>query len=178
MKDLPCTRIGAGTAGSLGSSSSSVGASRATPSPSIVLMSADPPVLGSAADRSSELSRATDENMSISDPIPSNWQTTRAVTTALRLALSAAGAAFPGERGGDDRVEIGVARLPAQPGARQRRVGDEFWRVARPPLALAPRPRPAAHPLHRGDHLAHRAAAARPAVGGRAAAARGAVTQR
>src|SRR5207237_7900878 len=85
---------------------------------------------------------------------------------------------FPGQSGADDRVEIGMARLPAEPLARQRRIGDQLRRVARPPRRLAARHLPAADAFDGGDDLAYRAAAAGAEIERAAVAACGEVIER
>ena len=65
----------------------------------------------------------------------------------------------PADSVGDDRVEIGVAWLPAELLVGLARVRHQHRRIAGPPPDLADRHRAAGRLLHRGDHLPHRAAA-------------------
>src|SRR5579883_2738293 len=66
--------------------------------------------------------------------------------------------AVPAPGGGENAVEVGVPRSPAEQRAGARSVGDERRRIAGPARRLAPRDAPAGDAFGGGDDLAHRMA--------------------
>ena len=66
-----------------------------------------------------------------------------------------------------------MARPPAELRESKPRIGDEFRRIAGAPRHLAPQYRPAADPLDRSDHFAHRIAVTGPEIERDAGAAGG-----
>src|SRR5439155_25427819 len=68
------------------------------------------------------------------------------------------GSALPGERRTNNRVKIGMPRLPLEAAPGESGVGDELGRIALPPCGLAEWHRAASDPFDSRDDLTHRTA--------------------
>src|SRR6516162_6359056 len=157
-KNLPCTRIGAGTT----TCGASVGEARAAISSiSTVAISLAPwgrtamtePGAGGARTTGVKKFHCTGPR---GNPSPLFFSCGN---------LPPGAALVPGKSRSNDRPKVRVLRPPAEPLGRKARIGDEHRRIARPPRGLAPGDRPPADRLGRSDHFAHRMASPGTKVG-------------
>src|SRR6516225_7536605 len=150
-KNLPCTRIGAGTS----TCPASVGKARvATSSISTAAISLDPRRRPTATEPGPGGARTTGIKKFHSTGRGGN---PRRLFPA-RGNLPPGAALVPGKSRSDNRPEVRVLRPPVEPLGRKARIGNEHRRIAGPPCGFAPRDRPPTNRLGGSNHLAHQMA--------------------